>query len=299
MRKQKEEEEEEEEARLKSSVVMLFITKTKTVKNNTIFYSIQHKKTVFMNTTRVVGRYITLSRRLRSRHRLQSSSSMTSQGGISSDHRAEYILEFWLGESWKSASTWDPLSTTENSQKWFGKSEELDTTIRQEFGQDVDLLETTYKMSWNKMYNADASLEECLAYIILGDQMCRNMYRGSKDMYRADALTLPLSKHLVANGHLRSMSLPMMFFTLLPLMHSEDVEDQKECVRVFQELLQEAQQDNHEAAESFLTQVVSYAKSHEDVVATYGRFPHRNGILGRSNTPEEEQGFAQGTIPSF
>lgn len=212
--------------------------------------------------------------------------------------RSQYILEYWLGPSWKSASRWDPLAK-ENSDKWFGKSDQVDSYIQQEFGHDVELLETTYKTSWNKLYNTHASIDECVAYIILGDQMCRNMYRGTPDMYRADTLTLPLSKHLLGHEEiLKTMSLPLIFFTLLPLMHSENLEDQLECVRIFENLLEEAEKQ-HEEAVSFLTQVVSYAKSHADVVAAYGRFPHRNAILGRSNTPAEEKGFSEGTIPSF
>lgn len=212
--------------------------------------------------------------------------------------RALYVLGYWLGESWKSASPWDPMAT-QNMQKWFGKSDDIDMYIRQEFSKDVDLLDTTYRTSWNRLYNQHASIEQCVAYIILGDQMCRNMHRGTPVMYQSDSLTLPLSKQLIASDDFQTMPLALKFFTLLPLMHSEDINDQQKCVSIFEHLLEEAKNHGYEEAETFLTQVVAYAKSHLDVVARYGRFPHRNAILGRSNTPEEEEGLAQGTIPSF
>ena len=248
---------------------------------------------------RVFGRCSVVSKPFRvARFFVGSMSQKQTTTGDCLDNRAERILEYWLGDSWKSASPWDPLSK-ENSQKWFGKSDEIDAHISQEFGHDVELLETTYKTSWNILYNTDASLDQCVAYIILGDQLCRNIFRGTREMYRADGLTLPLSKHLVEKGELHNMSLPLKFFTLLPLMHSEDLGDQEQCVALFEQLLKEAETNAHEEAQSFLTQVVSYAKSHADVIAVYGRFPHRNGILGRENTAEEEQGLTEGTIPSF
>ena len=246
----------------------------------------------------ILGRYSILAKQFHSARKGVGSMSQAQSISRGSDSRADDILEYWLGDSWKSASRWDPLAK-DNSQKWFGKSEDVDTHIRNEFGQDVELLESTYKTSWNRLYNKEASLDECVAYIILGDQFCRNMFRGTKDMYQADGFILPLSKHLVENKELNNMTLPLMFFTLLPLMHSEQLADQEQCLELFTELLKEAEAGGHEEAQSFLTQVVSYAKSHVDVVAAYGRFPHRNAILGRSNTAQEEQGFNEGTIPSF
>lgn len=208
---------------------------------------------------------------------------------------AEEILDFWFGAgtaSWRDASEWDPL--TQYLSLWMEKSDATDATIRSKFGKHIDrLLDGTYS-HWK---DASAPFDHKMAYILLGDQFCRNVHRNSAKMYEADPLVLPLAKRLVHDKV--PMPLFQKFFALLPLMHSESVEDQRECVAQFETLLDAAQKANEEAAVAFLTNTITYAIAHCDIVEQYGRFPHRNAILGRENTPEEASGLAKGTIQSF
>lgn len=208
---------------------------------------------------------------------------------------AEEILDFWFGDgtaSWRNASEWDPL--TQYIPLWMEKHDATDATIASKFGKHIDrVLDGTYS-HWS---DASAPFDHKMAYILLGDQFCRNVHRNSATMYQADPLVLPLAKRLLHDKV--QMPLFQKFFVLLPLMHSESVEDQRECVAQFETLLDAAQKANEEAAVKFLTQTLGYAKLHRDIVEEYGRFPHRNAILGRENTAEEAKGLADGTIRSF
>lgn len=87
---------------------------------------------------------------------------------------------------------------------------------------------------------------------------------------------------------------------VLPFMHSEDLADQEECVRLAEALLADAQAvPGADGVIGMVNFQVDYAKRHRDVVARWGRFPHRNALVGRASTPEEAAGLADGTIEGF
>jgi len=210
----------------------------------------------------------------------------------------ESVLTYWLGgDGAQFRRLWDPCTTPSNQSKWFGKSDETDMEIKTRFGAEVDRLPEIIAA-----VAASGTVDDTVAAIILGDQMSRNIYRGSKDMYRWDSIVLPLAKSVLADEKAFMDRFPLTFklFTLLPLMHSEEVEDQRACV-AWVERIRGAVPEGEEgkAAAEFLVGMTGYAKSHCEIVERWGRFPHRNEILGRESTEAEARGLADGTIVGF
>jgi uncharacterized protein (DUF924 family) len=121
-----------------------------------------------------------------------------------------------------------------------------------------------------------------LALIVLLDQFPRNLHRGSPDSFAADAQARMLARDAVARGFDRTLHPVERGFVYLPFMHSEDLADQHESVRLY-EPLRLALGDS----------TVEYAYRHRDVIRRFGRFPHRNAVLGRENTPEELRYLAE------
>jgi uncharacterized protein (DUF924 family) len=115
-----------------------------------------------------------------------------------------------------------------------------------------------------------------LALIVVLDQFSRNLHRGSADSFAADAQARAFARDAVARGFDRMLHPMERCFIYLPFMHSEDLADQHESVRLF-ETLRLALGDAS----------VEYAYRHRDLIARFGRFPHRNAVLGRKSTPEE------------
>ncbi len=111
-----------------------------------------------------------------------------------------------------------------------------------------------------------------LAYIVLLDQFSRNMFRGSARMFESDARALSAARHAVDRGFDRDLSRDERMFLYMPFMHSEDIADQDRCVGLFGSALQGQ---------------LGYAEQHRDIVRRFGRFPHRNALLGRQSTSEE------------
>ena len=115
-----------------------------------------------------------------------------------------------------------------------------------------------------------------LALIILFDQFSRNMFRGSGEAFSCDARALEIAKRAVARGFDLALESERQMFFYMPYMHSENLADQEECIR----LCVERRGDDISSD--------SYAARHRDVIARFGRFPARNRDLGRTNTTEEE-----------
>lgn len=174
--------------------------------------------------------------------------------------RAEEISKFWLGLSQK---------------QHFSKDKKLDAEISQLFQEDIKKAQTGAYDSW---------LSEpvgCLALVILLDQMSRNTYRQSPEMYAGDAKAREVSRHAIDKGFDKEVEGANWFY--MPFMHSENLEDQKISVNFF------TRKPESESAH--------FALHHQGIVQRFGRFPHRNAILGRESTPEElkfleEKGFS-------
>ena len=125
----------------------------------------------------------------------------------------------------------------------------------------------------------DATADGTLAKIVVLDQFTRNAFRGTARSFAGDVRALVAARALVANGRDRALPGVRRQFVYLPFEHAEDRATQEESMRLFRALA---------ADEPSLTDLVTWADRHRAIVARFGRFPHRNAILGRASTPEEE-----------
>ena len=120
--------------------------------------------------------------------------------------------------------------------------------------------------------------ESGLALMILLDQFPRNCFRGTGHMYATDPLARLFARKAVAAGHHQAIEPELGWFFVLPFQHSESLEDQEFSV---------------ELGQRFGEELLKHARGHRDIIRTFGRFPHRNPMLGRVTTPEE-QAFLEG-----
>jgi len=174
------------------------------------------------------------------------------------------VLAFWFG------------STDAVDARWFKRSDAFDREITGRFGAMVEAALAGRLDGWA------ARPQGALALIVLLDQFTRNMYRGTPAAFAGDAQALVLARQLVDSGAHQRLTPLQRWFAYMPLEHAEDLALQQQCVRLFEALAAEA--GPHREA---LAGALDYAKRHRDVVARFGRFPHRNAILGRAGTPEE------------
>ena len=187
--------------------------------------------------------------------------------------RAEEVLRFWFGD----AS--DGWTIPPNRQpKWFGKNHEVDEEIRLRFGPAVEAACEGGFAGWKETPRGR------LALVILLDQFTRHIHRGTPDAFAGDPLALALSLEALDRGadrELRPIERPFLY---LPLEHAEDSHVQQLSVDAFRRLAEEAPAGVRTSYDLFL----DYAIQHQVIVDRFGRFPHRNAILGRASTPEEE-----------
>lgn len=193
-------------------------------------------------------------------------------------HDAEAVLNFWFGTL---AGPQD--YPADKAPLWFKKSAETDALIHDRFGDRVAAAQRGELQAWA------TTPRTTLALIVLLDQFSRNIYRDTPDAFAGDALTVPLVLAALARGEDRALALIERVFLYLPLEHAESLELQDRSVAAFEGLLAEAEAAFRPHAEAFL----DYAKRHREVISRFGRFPHRNLILGRQSTPEELAYLAQ------
>ena len=185
------------------------------------------------------------------------------------------ILDFWFGREGEE-------SYREFREAWFIKDSEFDREVRDRF-------EGAYEeAAAGKLDHWKDEAWSCLALIILLDQFPRNMFRGDPKTYAADDKALEAARHAVEHAYDRELPPYGRLFVYLPFEHSEDLEDQRSSVELFREL----------AAEMRSEDLLGYAVRHLEIIERFGRFPHRNEILGRATTPEEAE-FLRGPNSSF
>lgn len=169
------------------------------------------------------------------------------------------VLDFWFGEL--------------TNDDWFGGGTELDDKIRVRF---LPLYEQL-KAEFDEETVDDA--RTALAAIIIFDQFPRNIFRGTAAAFATDDIAVGLARLAVERGWDNKAEPLQRPFYYMPFMHSEILADQERCVDLFREIGEGSGLD--------------YAIEHRDIVAKFGRFPHRNRALGRENTAEEIE-FMQG-----
>lgn len=187
------------------------------------------------------------------------------------DNTAAAVLSFWFGDIDQNG-----MSAPQQQALWFKKSAETDSAIREQFGPLYDKALADALQHW--------ALEEqaLIALIVVLDQFSRNLHRDSALAFSGDEKALALALGAIASGMHKQMPAIHRVFLYLPLEHSEQLDLQNQCVVLFEELARENARDG--AFEDFLR----YAIAHRDVIRQFGRFPHRNAILGRVSTPEEQ-----------
>lgn len=153
-------------------------------------------------------------------------------------------------------------------EKWFAKDESFDAEIRRRF------LPAHEAAAAGRLDDWQETPEGAYALLILLDQFPRNLFRGSPQAFATDAKALAVARHAIARGFDRSYEPPERRFFYLPFMHSEALHDQEHCVALC------AAADDAEG--------VKFAEIHRDIIRDFGRFPHRNAILGRETTPAEQ-----------
>jgi uncharacterized protein (DUF924 family) len=194
---------------------------------------------------------------------------------------ADDVLEYWLGDTPRVAT-----DLKARNKLWFGKSKAADAEIKLRFGLLIDTLSAgPLAEAW-----ARGGARARLAAIIALDQFSRNIFRNSPRSFAQDALALRLCKEGLLSEDDVGLSETERIFFYLPLEHSEIAGDQIRSVELFQRLHRDARADWQNLTQSTLT----YAESHKAVIDRFGRFPHRNALVGRISTAEEQAWLAAG-----
>jgi len=159
------------------------------------------------------------------------------------------VLDFWFRQDRKA---------------WFEKNSALDEQVRQRFLTLYEMAVAGQLATWQ------GDPKHCLALVVLLDQFPRNMFRGTARAFAADAQARDAARTILDQGWDRAFSPDERMFAYLPFEHSEALEDQERSLRLFEG------NENYE-----------WARRHWDIIRRFGRFPHRNALLGRASTPEE------------
>ena len=168
------------------------------------------------------------------------------------DPRAAEVVHFW-----KQAG----------EEAWFRKDAEFDTGFHDKFR------ELHFAAARRELDGWIDHPESALALMILLDQFPRNCFRGTGHMFATDPLARHFARKALAAGHVEAVERPLRVFILLPFEHSEDLADQYFSV---------------EQTALHADEYMKYAIEHRDIIERFGRFPHRNRVLGRETTPEEQ-----------
>lgn len=182
-----------------------------------------------------------------------------------------HLLEFWFTSA-------NPKDMASHRDVWWKKDTDFDQTIQGEFGPLFKKAREGELKNWRETPLG------CVGLVLLLDQFPRNMFRNDAQAFAYDQHARKLTRHVLAQGFDENLPLAPRVFLYLPLEHSEDLTDQNDCVALIKTLNDEGYLD--------------FAIKHRDIIAKFGRFPHRNEVLGRQSTPEEIE-FLQQPGSSF
>ena len=182
------------------------------------------------------------------------------------EETAQAVVHFWFGA---------PGSPERGKARtaWFRKDDAFDDEIRRRFAEAVEIALAGGLGEW--CTNAEGSL----ARVLLLDQFTRNIFRGSARAFAGDQRALATAEEAVARGFDRELTARERWFMYMPFEHAENVKAQHRSLQLFGALAQEMGDDDP----------LVWARKHAEVVFRFGRYPHRNAVLGRASTPEEEQ----------
>lgn len=174
------------------------------------------------------------------------------------------VLDFWFD--------------SDSEALWYARNEAFDATVRERFGDTLEAALRGDLDAWT-----DTS-EGWLALLIVRDQFSRNLYRDDARAWVGDPGTQVLALDGIARGDDRHLTPMQRVFAYMPLEHAESPVLQQHCVHLFERLVACQPEAQRARFQNFL----DYARRHHDVIARFGRFPHRNAVLGRTDTPAEQ-----------
>lgn len=172
--------------------------------------------------------------------------------------QAQALIDFWLQAG---------------PQVWFAKDAEFDARFTQQF---LDLHQAAARGELSEWQDDAVG---ALALVLLLDQFPRNAFRGTPAMFATDDLARGIARAAIDAGHIERLDRPLALFLCVPFIHSEAIEDQRYGVELYK---------------AFSPDNMAFATDHCDIIARFGRFPHRNAVLGRDSTAEELQFLADG-----
>ena len=187
---------------------------------------------------------------------------------------ADEVLAFWFGPP-------DDPGHAQSRPQWFAKDAAFDALVAQRFGA---LIEQALVGAIDDWAAAPLAPLPALARVLVLDQFTRNAFRGSARAFAGDAAALQTARALVASGLDRQLSGVQRQFAYLPFEHAEDLAHQRTALQLFEQLGRD---------EPALAGLAEWARRHHDIVARFGRFPHRNAALGRASSAEEAEFLKQ------
>ena len=178
------------------------------------------------------------------------------------------ILEFWFGPSD------DPF---ERSEAWWTADPAFDDEIRERFEEDVERAVAGKLDEWRE------TPKGAVAFVILVDQFSRNIYRDTAGMFANDGLALEAALEAIDRGFDEELEPIERQFLYMPLMHAEDPQIHERSLELFDRLREEAPAEQREGFDN----AYEFAVKHAEIIDEFGRYPHRNEVLGRESTEEE------------
>lgn len=188
------------------------------------------------------------------------------------------ILAFWFGPE-----TDEQVIIAKQSGLWWGKHPDVDNNIKEQFGEIYQSAVKGELEDWSQ------SAKGQLAFIILLDQFSRVINRDSADAFAQDSKALAIALESISKNIDKSLSLIERVFYYMPLEHSENLDNQNQCVALFQQLLFESPERLKNEFQNYL----EFAKKHQEIIERFNRFPHRNKLLNRISNAEEMAFLAQ------
>ena len=183
------------------------------------------------------------------------------------------VLDYWIGPA-----AHDHMAANRLHKRWFINAAETDAFIKTQFGGLLEAFNEGLADEWFA-----AGPRQTLAAVIVLDQFSRNIFRDTPKAFAFDGLALKLCKAASERGDASQLTEVERSFLLMPLEHSEALADQDACVAAFETLASASRP----AFQPLINSSLDYAHQHRKVIEQFGRFPHRNAILGRENTAAE------------
>ena len=188
----------------------------------------------------------------------------------------EDVIRFWLGEPEA-----PPLA---NAERWWKKDEAFDREIKERFGETLERAVRGELSAWQSTPRGR------LALVILCDQFSRNIFRGTARSFAQDELARAVAIESFSAADDLALTPVEVSFVLMPFMHAEDLALQQRAIDGYAKLSEAA---TDEKLRANFDNSVKYGKLHKVIIERFGRFPHRNAILGRDSTPEEAEFLTQ------